>query len=136
MGIRSDKEIYQALEKRLRETPKPITCVDLMDDPEFRATAMAEYGKDVRVATNKVSDALGLMWLRNLLVRFPAPKETNSLVRYAYIWDKGRDTIQALPVLPRLLQRLASQYLKWTAAFKSNSTSLWCSCDRNDLLIP
>lgn len=61
---------------------------------------MAEYGKDVRVATNKVSDALGLMWRRNLLVRFPAPKETNSLVRYAYIWDKGRDTIQALPVLP------------------------------------
>lgn len=80
-----------------------------MDDPEFRATAMAEYGKDVRVATNKVSDALGLMWRRNLLVRFPAPKETNSLVRYAYIWDKGRDTIQALPVLPRLLQRLAAR---------------------------
>jgi len=74
MGIRSDKEIYQALEKRLRETPKPITCVDLMDDPEFRATAMAEYGKDVRVATNKVSDALGLMWRRNLLVRFPRAK--------------------------------------------------------------
>ena len=66
---------------------------------------MAEYGKDVRVTTNKVSDALGLMWRRNLLVRFPAPKETNSLVRYAYIWDKGSDTTHALPVLPRLLRR-------------------------------
>lgn len=60
-GIRSDKEIYRALETRLREAQKPITCVDLMDDPDFRATAIAEYGKDIRVTTNKVSDALGLM---------------------------------------------------------------------------
>lgn len=67
MGIRSDKEIYRALETRLREAQKPITCVDLMDDPDFRATAIAEYGKDIRVTTNKVSDALGLMWRRNLL---------------------------------------------------------------------
>ena len=55
MGIRSDKEIYRALETRLREAQKPITCVDLMDDPDFRATAIAEYGKDIRVTTNKVS---------------------------------------------------------------------------------
>ena len=61
MGIRSDKEIYHALEERLRRTLKPITCVDLMDDPQFRATATAEYGKHIRVTTNKVSDALGLM---------------------------------------------------------------------------
>ena len=67
MGIRSDKEIYRALETRLREAQKPITCVDLMDDPDFRATAIAEYGKDIRVTTNKVSNALGLMWRRNLL---------------------------------------------------------------------
>ena len=74
MGIRSDKEIYQALEERLRKVSKPITCVELMDDPKLRATAMAEYGSDVRVTTNKVSDALGLMWRRNLLVRYPAPE--------------------------------------------------------------
>ena len=67
------------------EAQKPITCVDLMDDPDFRATAIAEYGKDIRVTTNKVSDALGLMWRRNLLVRYPAPRETSSLARYAYI---------------------------------------------------
>ena len=36
MGIRSDKEIYRALETRLREAQKPITCVDLMDDPDFQ----------------------------------------------------------------------------------------------------
>lgn len=98
MGIRSDKEIYRALETRLREAQKPITCVDLMDDPDFRATAIAEYGKDIRVTTNKVSDALGLMWRRNLLVRYPAPRETSSLARYAYIWDKGKDISKLTPV--------------------------------------
>ena len=36
MGIRSDEEIYQALEERLRKDSKPITCVELMDDPKFR----------------------------------------------------------------------------------------------------
>ena len=101
MGIRSDKEIYRALETRLREAQKPITCVDLMDDPDFRATAIAEYGKDIRVTTNKVSDALGLMWRRNLLVRYPAPRETSSLARYAYIWDKGKDISKLTPVPSR-----------------------------------
>ena len=100
MGIRSDKEIYRALETRLREAQKPITCVDLMDDPDFRATAIAEYGKDIRVTTNKVSDALGMMWRRNLLVRYPAPRETSSLARYAYIWGKGKDISKLTPVPP------------------------------------
>ena len=100
MGIRSDKEIYRALETRLREAQKPITCVDLMDDPDFRATAIAEYGKDIRVTTNKVSDALGLMWRRNLLVRYPAPRETSSLARYAYIWGKGKGISKLTPVPP------------------------------------
>ena len=69
-----------------------------MDDPQFRATATAKYGKDIRVTTNKVSDALGLMWRKNLLIRYPAPRETNSLARYAYIWDKGKDSALSLPV--------------------------------------
>lgn len=50
------------------------------------------------MTTNKVSDALGLMWRRNLLVRYPAPKETSSFARYAYIWDKSRDTVFVPPV--------------------------------------
>ena len=50
------------------------------------------------MTTNKVSDALGLMWRRNLLVRYPAPRETSSLARYAYIWDKGKDISKLTPV--------------------------------------
>lgn len=73
MSIRSIKEIYQLLEEQLRKSTKPMTCVDLMDIPEIRNEALAEYGKDIRIATNKLSDALGLMWRRNLLVRYPAP---------------------------------------------------------------
>ena len=35
---------------------------------------------------------------KNLLIRYPAPRETNSLARYAYIWDKGKDSALSLPV--------------------------------------
>lgn len=86
------------LEAALKKTDKPVTCVDLMDDPTIRATALAEYGEDVRVTTNKVSDALGLMWRRNLLTRYPAPRENSTFTRYAYIWDKSKDTITPAPV--------------------------------------
>lgn len=98
MSIRSIKEIYQVLEQHLRKSGRPMTCVDLMDIPEIRETAIAEYGKDIRITTNKVSDALGLMWRRNLLVRYPAPRETNTLARYAYCWDTKQDTQASDPI--------------------------------------
>ena len=37
---------------------KPTACVGLMNGPQFRATAIAEHGKDGRAGTNKVSDTL------------------------------------------------------------------------------
>lgn len=49
--------------------------------------AVAEYGKDMRVTTDKVSDALGLMWWRGYLKRFPAPQTSKTLARFAYLWD-------------------------------------------------
>ena len=61
MSIRSIKEIYQRLEQQLKKSPWPMTCVDLMDIPEIREEAIAEYGKDIHIATNKLPDALGLM---------------------------------------------------------------------------
>lgn len=102
MGIRSTKEIYQVLEKYLRQSSEALTCVTLMDFPEVREAALAEYGKDVRIATNKVSDALGLMWRRNLLTRFPAASESNSLARYAYQWIQTAPA-KAAPLPPSLL---------------------------------
>lgn len=104
MAIRSQKEIYQVLEKHLKSIDVPHTCVALMDVPEIRAAALAEYGKDVRVATNKVSDALGLMWRRGLITKYPAPSEQGTLSRYAYIWPKAKqkpspETVSPLPSL-------------------------------------
>ena len=61
-----------------------MTCVDLLEIATIRKVAVAEYGKDMRVTTDKVSDALGLMWRRGYLKRFPAPQ---TLIRFAYLWD-------------------------------------------------
>lgn len=41
----------------------------------------------MRVTTDKVSDALGLMWRRGYLKRFPAPQTSKTLARFAYLWD-------------------------------------------------
>ena len=85
-----------------------MTSVDLMDIPEIREEAIAEYGKDIRIATNKLFDALGLMWRRNLLVRYPAPRETNTLARYAYSWDFKKDTQASEPIPPPVVSRKTS----------------------------
>lgn len=99
--IRSDRGIYQLLERYLREAPYAMTCVNLMDITEVREEALKEYGgndKDMRLATNKLSDLLGFMWRRGLLTRYPAQQEGNSLARWAYIWDKKEDARPAEPV--------------------------------------
>ena len=49
----------------------PMTCVDLIDIPEIREEALAEYGKDIRIATNKLSDALGLTASNRILRHLP-----------------------------------------------------------------
>lgn len=109
MGIRSEKTIYQLIEKRLREADAPMTCVDLMDFNEIRKEAVKLYGlddHDVRTATNKLSDALGFMWRRGLLTRFPAPKGSTSLARFSYIWDKKEDARPVEPVpSPTLIKK-------------------------------
>ena len=86
MVIRSERGIYQLVEKHLRKATSPVTCVALMDIPEVRKEAQSEFGDDIRNATNKLSDTLGFMWRRGLLTRYPAPRESLSLARYAYEW--------------------------------------------------
>lgn len=98
MAIRSVKLIYQILEEALRKREEPVTCAILMDDPAVRKAAIAEYGKDIRVATDKVSDALGFMRGRGLLTRYPAPKDSRSLARFSYAWDFKQDAKPVVPV--------------------------------------
>ena len=81
--IRSNNEIYSALETALQKISQPQTCAELMDRPEVRAAALARFGNDVQIATNKLSDTLGFMWRRGVLDRFPAPT-SRSMARFAY----------------------------------------------------
>ena len=96
MAIKSDKAIYQVLEARLRAAASPLTCKDLMNYDDVRTEAIAAYGKDIQASTNQVSNALGLMWRRGLLTRFPAPRSGTTYSKFAYIWAT---TIEA-PVKP------------------------------------
>lgn len=105
MSIKSPRGIYQILEKHLRAaaTPGgkgPMTVTVLMDIPDVRQAALDEFttDDDVRVATNRPSDALGFMWRRGLLTRYPAPKESNSFARYSYVWGQEDDKVTPAPV--------------------------------------
>jgi hypothetical protein len=86
MSIRSSKEIYAIIEKHLRSATAPMTCVDLMDISEIREEACEEFGEDIRITTNRLSDTLGFMWRRNLLTRYPSSGERGQMARWAYIW--------------------------------------------------
>lgn len=103
MAIRSERTIYQLVEAHLKTLKAPITCVDLMDNQEIRNEALEEFGgkeRDVRVATNKLSDTLGFMWRRGLLTRYPAPRSELSLARYAYSWAADTKDAPARPISP------------------------------------
>lgn len=85
------------LEQALRNSPTPLTVSELLDLPDVRAAAIAEYGNDVRVYTDRLSNALGLMWRREVIVRYPAPEKANSQARFMYEWPKETPTRPVLP---------------------------------------
>jgi hypothetical protein len=77
MAIKSDAEIYKILEKHIRESTEPLTCVALHNFAD-----VAEHAR----SAEKVSDFLGLMWRRGLLQRWQAPVTSTDRSRYAYSW--------------------------------------------------
>jgi hypothetical protein len=85
--IKSNAEIYSVLEDAMTGLTEPITCAELMDRPEVRASAVEKYGSDVQIATNKLSDHLGFMWRRGVLERYPADS-SNTRARFAYLWKQ------------------------------------------------
>lgn len=100
--IHSQREIYQVIEQHLREASKPLTVSELLDLPDMRAAAIAEYGNEVRVYTDRLSNALGLMWRREIVNRYPAPEQANSQARFAYEWPKDKPE---KPVLPSIFPK-------------------------------
>lgn len=106
MGIRSDNEIYSVLEHALREADQPLTCVALMEIPAVRKAALEEFGQDVQIATNKLSDTLGFMWRRDVLSRYLAQTEGRARARYAYSWrEKEQITPSPLPAPSSSIKR-------------------------------
>lgn len=63
----------------------------------MRQAALSEFGDDVQVATNKLSDTLGFMWRRDVLDRFPAPRGNSTRARYAYMLKK-KEVKKLLPL--------------------------------------
>ncbi|MGZ5175375.1 MAG: hypothetical protein ACXWIS_14560 [Burkholderiales bacterium] len=97
MVIKSDAEIYRVLEKHLKATKNPMTCVDLYSKLDV---------KNLARDANKVSDFLGHMWRRGLLKRAYAPKTSTSFARYAYTWqDEKQDAETAKPPPPHVAVR-------------------------------
>ena len=63
--VRSEMTLYHVLERLLKETEQPVTCVDLYDHPEVSSIADT---------VNKVSDTLGHLWRKGYVQRHVAPK--------------------------------------------------------------
>ena len=77
--IRSDKEIYEVLERHLRAAVEPLTAPALLELPDVKALVGDP---------KKLSDHLGHMWRRGLLERYPAPQHGPSMARWAYKWKE------------------------------------------------
>jgi hypothetical protein len=88
MSLKNGFGIYQVIERLLKQSKRPLTCVELFDAPEVR-----QHASD----TNKVSDYLGHMHRRGLLDKHPAPKGMGA-ARYAYSW---KDPNVGSPIVPR-----------------------------------
>lgn len=74
--------LFDALEKALKSATEPLDAGRLFD--------MAEI-KECASTMRRVSDYLGNMWRKNLLVRTPAPKGLASKCLWVYEWKGGRD---------------------------------------------
>jgi len=85
MSIKSERTIYQFLEENLRKSDKPLTCNDLWD-MDGRIRELEKEG-----GPNQISDYLGFMWRKGLVIRFNAPKTSTSFARFAYRWKEDKD---------------------------------------------
>lgn len=88
--------LFPVLEATLKASSVPMTCQTLWALPEVRANA---------ASANRVSDYLGGLWRKGLVVRLPAPKDSNDRSRWMYEWKghKGPKLHGAIEYTPRIL---------------------------------
>lgn len=93
----SESGLFPALEAVLKASNKPMDCQALYDVPSVREHA---------ASVNRVSDYLGGLWRKGLVVRLPAPKDSNNRSRWMYEWKghKGPKLhTHALEYTPKIL---------------------------------
>jgi hypothetical protein len=86
--------LFDALEEVLKQSTDPFTCVELYELPKIRKLAES---------SNRVSDYLGGLWRKGLVLRHPAPRSSNSSARWMYSWKpqpEGRKTAQVFEYVP------------------------------------
>ena len=89
--------LFPILEAAIKAASEPLDCQALFDMPEVREHA---------ASVNRVSDYLGGLWRKGLVVRLPAPKDSNSRSRWMYEWKGGKGPklhTHALEYVPRVL---------------------------------
>ena len=91
----NENGLFPALEKVLKAASEPLDCQVLYDMPEIREHA---------ASVNRVSDYLGGLWRKGLVVRLPAPKNENSRSRWMYEWKGHKGpALRGIEHTPRIL---------------------------------
>lgn len=88
--------LLPALEEALKAADTPLDCHTLYD--------MAKI-KKVAANVNRVSDYLGLMWRKGLLLRSATAKDSGSRARWAYEWKGSKEpkVKHAINYTPKIL---------------------------------
>jgi hypothetical protein len=112
MTIRSKAEIYQILEEILRETKEPLTCNDIWDQ-HLKVREAEPAG------ARRISDILGFMWRKGIVIRYTLPKTRENFARYGYTWKvRPEEKIEKLPDVPQpeapIVCEEPTKYLKVT----------------------
>ena len=92
----NESGLFPALEAALRAASEPLDCQTLFDMPDIKEHA---------ASVNRVSDYLGGLWRKGLVVRLPAPKSDGSRARWMYEWkgQKGPKYLDAIEYTPKVL---------------------------------
>jgi len=89
--------LFPVLEAALKAAEAPLDCQDLYDLPEVKQHASS---------VNRVSDYLGGLWRKGLVVRLPAPKDSTKRSRWMYEWKGSKGPkihAHAFEYAPRVL---------------------------------
>ena len=87
--------LFEVIEAVLKAASQPLNSQDLYEMPEVAKRA---------ASANRVSDYLGGLWRKGLVLRLPAEKDGKARARWAYVWkgDKTPD-LRAVEYVPRVL---------------------------------